>query len=389
MIAYTAENITCSCSLLSGDRRRLSNNSSTGVPSGEVKVDYVSMLGAVTGNFESTVLSAGDLNASMVARGWQAMVTIGTLFGGIIIAMVMSHFADKKNQRIESFEEKLKQSKHLALFPKGRTLTRQQGSNNLNIMRLAAESLPDILGSKSFTSKIKNEIKRHHKFFAVVYHYSHKLPRVLRVVSLATNIIIMLFVQSLTYNLTNGDDGSCEQLKTQSSCLQPRSAYATGQSKCYWTPSTTGDGESGSCAYLQPDNSVEVILFVAIFSAIISTPFALLADQIIVKILAAPLLNTKRSKIAIYKQQNNFDPNASAMITNTNNHRHKLTTRSWKKVHSRIVQTKFDHLLQHLRKYHENLTDPMAKKEFEGNSLSCLLLSLILIIWLSFFSFVV
>jgi hypothetical protein len=45
-----------------------------------------------------------------------------------------------------------------------------------------------------------------------------------------------------------------------------------------------------TCSYIQPNNRIEVVLFVAIFSALVSTPVALLADWMINHILAAPVL---------------------------------------------------------------------------------------------------
>jgi hypothetical protein len=45
-----------------------------------------------------------------------------------------------------------------------------------------------------------------------------------------------------------------------------------------------------TCSYIQPNNRIEVVLFVAIFSAMVSTPVALLADWMINNILAAPLI---------------------------------------------------------------------------------------------------
>jgi hypothetical protein len=152
-------------------------------------------------------------------------------------------------------------------------------------LRIAEEALPMILGSGSLTSKVADEMKHHHKWFGVIFYYSKSFPRVLRVISLATNVLVMLFIQSLTYALTNPDDGTCESMATQEDCLGPQSPYATGESKCYWDPSKTGD----QCALVQPDSAAMVIVFVAIFSAVVSVPLALLVDWIVLNILASPL----------------------------------------------------------------------------------------------------
>jgi hypothetical protein len=383
MLSYTKKNFTCLCSLLglSSSRRSLllANDSSAVLPDKDIHVNYVAMLEAVTGNFESTVLSAGSLNANMIEKGWQAMVTIGTLIGAIVIAMGWSHYADKQNQRIEISESQSK-NKALSLAAKlqpstsfkmrappsieRRDRARKDASNN--VLQLAEESLPQILGSKSFVAKMKVELKRHHRWLGVVYHYSNKLSRLLRVISLANNIIIMLFVQSLTYELTNGNDGTCERLTSEQSCLEPQSAYSTGQSKCFWDPSV---GEDGKCGYIQPDNNVEVILFVAIFSALITTPFALLADKIIIHVLAAPTLSGK-SKVKQLKVTDVKALEDASSIVPRNVLKLKLKESKQKQEQEKKIWIsalrKFESLTGELRKYRELLTDPKERKEFEG-----------------------
>jgi hypothetical protein len=313
-ISFTDATVTCRCSLNSiqrrerrGRRRRLgSSNNSTIIGEDEVDVNYVSMLGEISGDFRTTVSSVTDLNAATVEKGWQALMVIGSLFTAILIALIFSYRADQQNKKIEAIEAKNLQSR---LFPV-KTLNNNTNGTNIDsptatatdVLQLAELSLPNMLSSKPFYQKVKEELKRHHRYLGIIFHFSEKFPRILRVVSLATNIIIMLFIQSLTYNLAKGDDGSCQQYSTQEECLLPSSHYATGTSKCYWKPSTSSSSSSSSsrhqCHYVQPDNSIEVILFVAIFSALVSTPIAIFADWIIVHILAAPTLQSIGSRKA-------------------------------------------------------------------------------------------
>ena len=82
--------------------------------------------------------------------------------------------------------------------------------------------------------KCAEEIKQHHRWASIVFFYSDSFSRVARVVSLVNNVVIMLFIQSLTYNLTNPDDGSCDTYKTQTECLKEPSPFTTGESKCSW-----------------------------------------------------------------------------------------------------------------------------------------------------------
>eukprot|EP01039_Chlorochromonas_danica_P009601 gene9601-10612_t len=313
----TADNITCSCPLLppgssftpsSGMSISAANNVTSGAPSGSISINYISLLRATYSSFTSTVLSADDLSAGSVTHGYRVLVTISSFVAVVGAALLFSHRADQAAQKInpDETQEKKKGKEKLAMalqsfrgFQKDKKpglkklklkdlKSKAQEMPKRGLLAMAEEALPNVLRARSLQSVVKEEMKHHHRWFGVIFHYSEKLPRVLRVASLATNIIIMLFIQSVTYNLTKGDDGSCERMTSESSCLEEPSAFATGESKCYWTADDGSDSNGGHCSYLEPGQSVKVVLFVAIFSALVSTPIALLADYIVNKYLAAP-----------------------------------------------------------------------------------------------------
>ncbi len=332
LVAHNDYNMTCVCNLMKslvassgGKRNRYllsssstdSNQTMVPIPEGEYSVSYASMLFAVADTFTKTVLSAQDLNASSVKKGWQVLVTISVLIASILVSMALSHVADAKVKRKVSLEAEkkdtrappmtrmqswieVKKKNKVSALPTRNKTNHNKAKNG--VMQLADEALPNVLlASKSLTTRVIDELKRHHRWLGVVYYFSKRFPRLFRVVSLATNIITMLFIQSITYNLTNGDDGSCERLGTETDCLAPRSAYATGSSKCYWTYDSSASSADGSCHFVQPDQDLTVIVFVAIFSAVVSTPIALSADWIILNILSAPTI-----KFSVKKSQLEF-----------------------------------------------------------------------------------
>jgi hypothetical protein len=51
---------------------------------------------------------------------------------------------------------------------------------------------------------------------------------------------------------------------------------------CYWNASEE------TCLFIEPANEIKVTIFVAIFSALVATPIAVLCDWLILNILAAP-----------------------------------------------------------------------------------------------------
>ena len=266
-------------------------------------VSYVAMLTAVEDNFVTTVESAEGLNANTVKKGWSVIVTVGSFALAIAFALHWSHRADSEMNKVKpDMKEKDRKLVKQSHFKSGggelmerlsNWLARDTnvhkakisaGSANYSInkdVHIAEQALPMILSSNSLSHRVREELKHHHKWFGIVFFYSKSFPRVLRVISLATNVTAMLFMQSLTYALTNPDDGTCEMQHTKSTCLALKSPYATGEPKCAWNNVTD------ECAFVQPDGSMKVILFVAIFSALISTPLALVVDWIIVRILSA------------------------------------------------------------------------------------------------------
>ena len=143
----------------------------------------------------------------------------------------------------------------------------------------------------------------------------------LRVASLATNMVVMLFVQSLTYNLTNPDDGSCNGLDTYSACTQPESSLNPGHPKCQWSSNVdggSGEAGTGSCSFIDVESSLRTVLFIAVLSAVVSTPVALALDWLMGHVLAAPTALPVSKVAAVI---NDMDMN-----DNSRNHSLRLTT---------------------------------------------------------------
>lgn len=90
-------------------------------------------------------------------------------------------------------------------------------------MDIVDHLLSNTLSSRIFTARCWNEMKHHHRWLYTLFYYSEDFPRVLRITSLATNMIVMLF------NLTNPDDGTCRLNKDRAECVAPRSPYATDE----------------------------------------------------------------------------------------------------------------------------------------------------------------
>jgi hypothetical protein len=327
----------------------------------------------------STVSSAPDLDESVFEKSWQVLLTLGLLVTFILASIVTAYYADKHRKVQVLMEQKLTNQAQL-LIDQNRVKRHSQiddnaiNDDNRMLMNLADEALPQILTSQKFSKKLWNEVKKHHRWIGVIFYFSDKFPRVLRVISLSTNILIMLFIQSLTYDLTKGDDGTCKQLESFDVCLEPRSGYATGESKCFWTWTNKSAGE-GNCEFVQPSDSITVVVFIAIFSAVVSTPIALLCDWIIQNVLAAPdkdaiketlISNASQSR----KEMLSIMPEATNLVS-PKERLSVLDDQQLMQIYQKVEKQLY-HLKRGIKSYRAFLSLMNAEelKEFDGNILT-------------------
>jgi hypothetical protein len=132
---------------------------------------------------------------------------------------------------------------------------------------------------------------------------------------------------------------------------------------------------------VQPDSDLKVIIFVAVFSAIISTPIALVADWLIMNILSAPTLKVKSrkaSKIAASPAIDNSQGGESKFdgvvaggnIVGRQRRRNHVDVLALTNNISLEITKRADENAQNLQKdikaYREQLLDPQLKKEYDG-----------------------
>jgi len=321
------------------------------------------MLKSTYENFASTIESNDSLNSRTITKSWISLVTVGSLFLGIFIALIWSHFKDYEMKKVKSFaEDNKKDSKSRGKQPKNKfDRFKMNKVKVINTeLELVENSLPQVLSSKSFTDRCIDEIKHHHRWFGIIFYFTEDFPRMLRVSSLATNMIIMLFMQSLTYNLTNPDDGTCESFKKSASCEASRSPYSTGDSKCFWVSDTN------QCKFVEPSSQIKIVLFVAIFCAIISTPIALLVDWILLHIVAAPTLQQIDSETTTLFDVKQFSSVVIPVDSSTNNtSSHNLSGMEMSRKHDLSILSSFHMLLTEIQNYRSKLNKSDAI-EFNG-----------------------
>jgi hypothetical protein len=335
----------------------------------EVKVNYVSVGLATWTSFVTTFKSAKDLSANDIETGIQVFVTLAGFAVVTALSSVLSYYFDlihqteelQKHQR-KNFSTKVKKQNQVS--SQQGDVSNKEVTDPIDFLTMAEEALPEVLSSKSIWSRIVKEVKSHHRWFGVIFHYSRVLPRALRIVSLASNIVIMLFIQSITYNLTHGDDGTCKTFDQEGDCLEPKSAYSTGSSMCYWQRSDE------TCHYIEPDNDLKVMIYVAIFSAIATTPLAVLLDWLIMNVLVAP---TRHNREPAKQTQIDIIPGVQTetvvAVSRQKRRNSRLNTflNSQRSIYELIAKREFNQLTDDLRLYRQQM-NLGEKREFDGKS---------------------
>jgi hypothetical protein len=281
---------------------------------GPVSFSLLSIERSVLRDFVSTWETAPELSTGDVSESWVVLVTLGGLGGVFVLMMAIGIYFDVSERKsvlasvapgmvtvgggggsdsqIQQSRGGISQWFSIGVSPDPRDMATPRGplgqSDAATVsqeLQLLEESLPSVFQSKSLWTKFKEEMRVYHRWLGIVFYYSPEFPRSMRVLSLFTSIVIMLFVQSVTYNIADPDDGSCEACKSESRCLSLRSTLNARESRCYWQ--TDSDSSSaGSCHFRDIGEDMTRMLIVAMISAIVSAPFALSVQYLIVNVLS-------------------------------------------------------------------------------------------------------
>jgi hypothetical protein len=300
VVSYTPTNTTCKCVLspTAGSRktRRLGGGGSS---EEESSVEFATMINTVYDDFTSTWESADDISVASLQDSWEVLVTTGCVGVVVVIGVLLGDAADKRDAAdvVPSEENKIKKFARKKTFSLSAIVpaeasalgSRRRASQDGNRrkssvlemdMQLIDESLPAALSSKPFVERFVEENRKNHRWLGVIFYFSPHFSRMLRILSLATNIVVMFFMQALTYNIAEADDGTCEEYKNEQDCLEEDSAFARGENKCYWV------ADKEACFFTEPTDDFKRVVFVAIICAVVSAPLSLSVDWLIISVLA-------------------------------------------------------------------------------------------------------
>jgi hypothetical protein len=310
LVSQTATNVTCECTfptLLLSRKLQTENDDS------EVSVDFATAGVAILDEFTATWISVDDLTAAQVIGSWEVLLTISLIAVIGVVTLLVASEIDKKDSKgmlSISHVAKLKDrnATTVSLLADSKMRRRVVQGHNRAIgedhqRRIVDDALraalPSVLQPTPLWVKYKAELKLYHRWAGIYFHYSKSYSRPLRLLSLLTNIIIFIFVEALTYDLRDPDDGQCELEESYDSCLSEKSTLSSGESKCFW------DEETKSCHIRDIVNDLTQVLTVAIFAAMIGTPLAVAVQSLVQKYLA-PATDSNRRVVPADQLDNNL-----------------------------------------------------------------------------------
>jgi len=286
VLAFTKTNTTCVCTL-----------SDT---SADAAVDVASMLAFVSDGVMNKWNSAASLDASNVGRNWRVLVTMGSFLLFTMLMLIGASWGDRLSMKIESEEhkEKAHEKKLHSIFPAEQVYSKQSmiEMNDFDATHLIEASLPKAVGKDAFLDRFIRELKIFHRWFGVIFHYSPLTSRVVRSTVLITHVIIVSFLQSVLYDLTQADDGSCSALVRPDTCLAAPSVYNSATTKCVWNLDTS------TCRFRTPDSDVMAVVFIAVISSIFSAPLTVIMNYLTMNVLAAPTLVSSPDSAGSYSR---------------------------------------------------------------------------------------
>ena len=274
VLAFTKTNTTCVCTLSD--------------MSADAAVDVASMLAFVSDSVMNKWNSAASLNASNVGHNWRVLVTMGSFLLFTMLMLIGASWKDRLSMRVESegHKEKAHEKKLHSVFPAEQVYSKQSmlEMKDLDATELIEASMPKAVGKDAFLDRFIRELKIFHRWFGVIFHYSPLTSRVVRSTVLITHVIIVSFLQSVLYDLTQADDGSCSALVRPDTCLAAPSVYNSATTKCVWNLDTS------TCRFRTPDSDVMAVVFIAVISSIFSAPLTVIMNYLTMNVLAAPTL---------------------------------------------------------------------------------------------------
>lgn len=277
-IASTPGSITCQCPVF---RNAITSAaaSGTGQKSRE-SVHFIPMVKYMTLEFAATWSSADSLSLKTINKGRVAVISLSAIavisLIGLLVAMGKEVFDGQSEKQKKSEGNKKKQVSSMSADEIGEVL---EGA------------LPRVFRSESHLALFLNSLVERHRWLNVVFVKSSSRPRPYRVIALINYVILVLFGNAITYQLTMSNASDCDYQTTEADCISVISPYSSSDSLCEW------NNEQYQCIYKPVITKLSHIFMMTIVSAMFTLPLTIFHDFLINNVLCSKLVSESQASV--------------------------------------------------------------------------------------------
>jgi hypothetical protein len=294
VVSYTSQNTTCICQIpftpTTSSSPEKSSSGNNQIDS-STAVTVMAMSEYTSRGFSDTIVESDTVSASEVRSSYLVLTMFIVLWGFGSIFLI-EDFRLTGNWFVSSKPRSKRNRTGV-----GGPIVPLDGPIEIRKKYLVTyldSIFPEVFRQEGSTwSGLIRELMKHHRYITLlrgrsVFSYEQRVKTLLQLLTVQT---MLMFVLAVCYDLQYpSDDGQCETYKTESSCLHPSSILDSTQQKCKWVVPDVGDG---SCSYLKPTLTLEVIVLISLVVATATAPFNLLVD-LLFEIIRAPTADSDR-----------------------------------------------------------------------------------------------
>lgn len=281
---FTSTYTTCECTMTAERRRRGRKLVSEEVEESGV-MNVVSISQYLGQEWRNTFNQADDLTSlSALRKVLIVIIMFSVMWAGGLGLLFFCWFRRRHMQGANlSAQAKLERRMQSA------QISRSPAAVRAYLVEYISEIFPSVFGDKPVTSRLVDEIKRHHRYltlFTAEPGSKGDTKRLLTGLEMLSVQTMLMFLLAMLYDLQGpDDDGSCTTHLTESKCLDRKSLFDNDLDYCKWTDS------SQLCEYQTPSMNLNVMIIIAVLVALFTAVFQRPIDMIF-ELLSSPTADT-------------------------------------------------------------------------------------------------
>jgi hypothetical protein len=283
VVSFTAASTVCECSVVPSGRRRTLTDSRGLLAEEDIGyLEVAAMIEVVGEDFTGTLYEAKNFNSlNDVVKVLTVIIMFGVMW---VVGLGMTWYyavrGATKDRKVELNDQLNLQRKIAAASTKTSV-----DKIKKYLDAYVNEVFPVVFRPSPWHERLITEIKKHHRYITIFTGGGDPRIRLMTTVHLLTIQSMLMFILAVFYDIQFPvDDGECAKL-SQSACEDERSIFDHEKSKCTWSDGFSGDG---TCDFVEPRISEQMIVLISIVVAICTAPINLVVDFIFDDILSAP-----------------------------------------------------------------------------------------------------